>query len=68
MVKASAEITSEALKKYFELIENQLKQQNKGHVLNKPRSWWNIDETGFEMNPMPQIVYAKKGVKTILYY
>lgn len=63
--RASASITPENVKKYFALVETQFKEAGRLDLLNKPESWWNVDETSFEMNPTPKNVYAEKGVKTV---
>lgn len=63
--KASASITAEGLKNYFDLVKTQLEEAGHHDLLSKPQSWWNVDETGFEMNPTPRIVYAEKGLKTV---
>lgn len=63
--KASAAVTAEGLKNYFSLVQSQFEKSGYGHLLNKPESWWNIDETGFERNPIPRNVYAEKGTKTV---
>lgn len=65
MGKASAEITSEALQNYFELVENQFKKLDRLDLLDKPECWWNVDETGFGLNSTPKSVYAQKGTKTV---
>lgn len=63
--KASAAITVEGLQSFFSLVEEQLKEAGHSDLLEKPQNWWNIDETGFEMNPTPRAVYAEKGAKTV---
>lgn len=63
--KASASITAEGLHNFFNLVKSQLEEAGHHDLLNKPQSWWNVDETGFEMNPTPRIVFAEKGAKTV---
>lgn len=63
--KASAAVTAEGLMNYFSMVQSQFEQIGKSHLLNKPESWWNVAETGFDMNPTPLNVYAEKGVKTV---
>lgn len=63
--KASAGITFEALQQFFHVVESQFEEASRMDLLNKPQNWWNIDETGFEMNPTPRSVYAGKGAKTV---
>lgn len=62
---ASAAVTVEGLQNFFGHVEKQFKEADRLHLLTKPECWWNIDETGFELNPKPRIVYAKKGSKTV---
>lgn len=63
--KASASITSEDLRTYFDLIKKQFDESGQSDLLYKPEKWWNVDETGFDMNPTPLNVYAGKGAKTV---
>lgn len=63
--RASASVTPESLKRFFDRVYNQLKDDDKLYLLNRPDLWWNCDESGFELNPMPKKVYARKGAKTV---
>lgn len=65
MGKASAAVTAEGLANFFSLVEKQFKEADRLNLLKKPECWWNVDETGFDMNPMPRNVYAEKGAKTV---
>lgn len=63
--KASAAVTPDNLRNFFKLIETQFEKTDQRDLLNKAGSWWNVDETGFAMNPAPKKVYARKGVKSV---
>ncbi|XP_072395372.1 uncharacterized protein [Diabrotica undecimpunctata] len=45
-------------KEYFELLHETLTEH---HLINKPGSIWNVDESGLQLNNEPGIVVAKKG-------
>ncbi|XP_068081804.1 uncharacterized protein [Anabrus simplex] len=52
----------EAIAEYFSLILDVLSANN---LLDKPGHLYNMDETGFQMNPRPDTVIAEKGSPTL---
>ena len=63
--RASAVHTESDLKNFFESIYKYFVKENLLDILNRPEAWWNADESGFEMNPVPRKVYARKGQKNV---
>jgi Tc5 transposase DNA-binding domain/helix-turn-helix, Psq domain len=63
--RASAIHSKEDLKLFFDRVYNHFREENLLYLLERPELWWNADETGFEMNPSPKKVYARKGQKTV---
>lgn len=62
---AFSSVTPEGLKRFFDRVYNQLKKENKLLLLDRPDLWWNCNESGFELNPMPKKVFAIRGGKTV---
>lgn len=63
--RASAIHTDEDLKMFFDRIHEYFEENHLLYLLDRPDLWWNADETGFELNPSPKKVYARKGQKTV---
>lgn len=63
--KASAIHTAEDFRNFFISVWDYFEKINILYVLERPELWWNADESGFELNPIPKTVYAKKGTKSV---
>ena len=63
--RASAVHTESDLKNFFDAIYKYFDKENLLDILDRPEAWWNADESGFEMNPAPRKVYARKGQKNV---
>lgn len=65
--RASAIHTPADLQNFFDKVHSDFAKLGHLELLNKPERWWNVDETGFQMNPIPSKVYAKKGARSVHY-
>lgn len=64
--KASANVTVDGLRRFFEKVRIDFEQSGDISTLyERPEAWWNADETSFLFNPSPKSVYAAKGSKTV---
>jgi transposase-like protein len=63
--RASAVHSVDDFREYFDSLYEYFCRTDQLYLLDLPERWWNVDETGFELNPMPKFVYAKKGTKTV---
>ena len=63
--RASAHHNVGDLKNFFDSIQSYFEKENLMYLLHRPESWWNADESGFELNPTPKTVYARKGKKNV---
>jgi hypothetical protein len=63
--KASAIHTAEDFLKFFTSVWDYFDKNNILYLLERPELWWNADESGFELNPIPKKVYAAKGTKSV---
>lgn len=63
--RASAGVTEQSIRRYFELVHKQFEDMNQLELFDQPSQWWNCDETNFPENPMPGFVYAERGAKVV---
>ena len=63
--RASAHHNVDDLKNFFDNVRSYFEKENLLYLLDRPESWWNADESGFELNPTPKKVYARKGKKNV---
>lgn len=65
LTRASANVSENNLRNWFKNVESFL--ENKGNIdlLQQPSRIFNIDESGFQLNPKPKKVLAKRGQKNV---
>lgn len=66
--RASANVSKQDIINFIENFKLQLEDmlgENLQTLLKDPSAWGNCDETGFELNPVPPKVLAKKGAKNV---
>jgi hypothetical protein len=65
VTRASANVTKDDLKKFFDNVNNYIDKEGLNHNKSDSRRFLNLDETGYEYNPKPKKVLAKKGSKSV---
>lgn len=65
VTRASANVSEEDLRRFFDKFVTWLDKNNLSHLKSTPSAWLNSDETGYELNAMPTKVLAEKGSKNI---
>ena len=63
--RASANVSEANLRNWFKNVENFLEQKGLSDLLKQPSRIFNIDESGFQLNPKPKKVLAKKGQRNV---
>lgn len=68
LTQASSKVSPKNITSFIEnlivYLKNLLKE-NYDDVINDPTAFGNSDESGFQLNPVPKSVYAKKGAKNV---
>lgn len=63
--RASATVSKFQIAKYFQNIQDFLRDQGLLNLLNEPSHWINLDEKSYSLNAGPLYVAAKKGSKSV---
>lgn len=67
VTKASAKVSEGDIRRFFEKIFGWIDSKGFSHCLDDAARFLNCDETGFQLNPPPDKVFAKKGSKNVNY-
>jgi hypothetical protein len=64
--KASSTVSWSNITAWEDNINNYLDKNQLTHNKDDARRWYNCDEIGFDYNPQPKKVLAKKGAKQVI--
>ncbi|KAL0852380.1 hypothetical protein ABMA28_000577 [Loxostege sticticalis] len=65
VTSASANVSEQNIRKWFQQIENLLKEEQLFEILSDPNRIFNGDETGFQLCPKQGKVLAQKGARDV---
>ncbi|CAO1332891.1 unnamed protein product, partial [Diamesa tonsa] len=59
--RASANVSEPNIRNWFDYFENYLKEDGNYEIMQDLSRIFNANETGFQLNPLPKKVLAKRG-------